>query len=183
MKSKSFAFAILRIISVWILVQYVIINLITTTVGIYNFINDPYVHNTQIDFPIYSFIMPLFLLIIWSIISWFLWFKAEALSNKLVTTEADENNIESFDSSKIISVSLTILGFYFVVDSIPDLIRNLVYAYNYNPVVSDLEKNKNLIALINPLLTLFIGLFCIMKTENLKSFISKLQKLGIQKTS
>lgn len=183
MKSKSFAFAILRIISVWILVQNVIINLITTIVGIYNYINDPYVQNSQIDFPAYSFIMPLFLLIIWSIISWFLWFKAEALSNKLVTTEINENNIESFDSSKIISVSLTILGFYFVFDSIPDLIRNLVYAYNYNPVVSDLEKNKNLIALINPSITLFIGLFCIMKTENLKSVISKLQKLGIQKTS
>ena|SRR5690554_781173 len=183
MKSKSFAFAILRIISIWILVQYVIINLITTSVGIYNFISAPYIQNSQIGFPAYSFIMPLFLLIIWSIISWFLWFKAEALSNKLVTTETNENNIESFNSEKIIGVSLTILGFYFVVVSIPDLIRNLVYAYNYNPVVSDLEKNKNLIALINPLLTLFIGLFCILKTENLKILINKLQKLGIQKTS
>lgn len=183
MKSKSFAFAILRIISIWVLVQYVIINLINSTVGIFNFYNDPYVQSSQINFSYLSFVVPLFLLIFWAIISWFLWFKADVLSNKIVMTEVNENSIETFNSEKIISVSLTILGFYFVFNSIPDLIRNLVYAYNYNPVVSEIEKNRNLIAIINPILTLFIGLFCIMKTENLKALINKVQKMGIHKTN
>ncbi len=182
MKSKSFAFTILRIISVWILVKYVMINLISTVIVIYNLFNDPYDQNPQFDLFNYALIMPLFLLIIWSIVGWFLWFRAETLSNRFITTETKENSIETFDSEKIISVSLTILGFYFVFDSIPDLVRNLVYAYNYNPLVNDIEKNKNLIEIIRPIISLFIGLLCIMKTDNLKSVIARLQKLGVQKS-
>ena len=180
MKTKSFAYTLLRILSLWILVKFIIINFLSFIVGIYSIYFET---KNQIDFQSYTVIMPLFLFIFWSVVSWILWFKADGLSNRLVISKKTENNIESFNTEKILNVSITILGFYFVFNSIPDLIRSSVYAYSYNSIVSDIEKNKNLIAIINPVLTLFIGLFCIMKTDNIKRLIKKLQNIGTKNAS
>ena len=68
------------------------------------------------------------------------------------------------------------LGFYFVFQSIPDLVGNLMHTYNYYSVVKELEKTRNIISVIKPLLTLMIGLLCIVQTENIKHLINKLQK-------
>ncbi len=175
MKTKSFAFAILRILTLWILVNYIVLNLLSTIIALLEYNKEP---NFQNDFFSYQFIMPLFLLIFWSIVSWFLWFKADRLSNKLIISETVENSIESFDAEKFLSVALIVLGFYFILHSIPILIGNLLNAFNYNPVVSDLERNKNLISIANPIITLFIGLFCVIQTKTTKRLFNKLQKLG-----
>ena len=175
MKTKSFAFAILRILSLWILVNYIVLNLLSTIVAFLDYYKEQNFHS---EFFSYQIIMPLFLLIFWSIVSWFLWFKADGLSNKLIVSEMVENNIESFDSEKFLSTALIVLGFYFILHSIPILIGNLLNAFNYNSVVSDLERNKNLISIANPIITLFIGLFCVMKTKTIKHLFNKLQKLG-----
>jgi len=175
MKTKSFAFAALRILSIWILTKYVLLNLFATVSGVFEYFQNS---NAQLNFPYYAFILPFFLLVFWSIISWFLWFKAESLSNKLILSEIPGNNIESFDSEKIINAAITILGFYFVFQSIPDLISNLILTYNYYSVVSELDKIKNLISVAKPMLTLIIGLLCIMQTENIKRLFYKLKKLG-----
>lgn len=174
MKTKSFAFTILRILSIWIFAKYIIVNFLTMIFGLFDY----YQNSNEFNFPNYTFILPLFLLVFWSIISWFLWFKAESLSNKLILSEISENNIEKYDSEKILNVALTILGFYFVFQSIPDLISNLIYTYNYYSVVKELEKTKSMISIVKPIITLIIGLLCIMQTENIKRFINKLQKLG-----
>jgi hypothetical protein len=135
--------------------------------------------NAQFNFSKYAFILQLILFVFWSIISWFLWFKAESLSNKLILSEITDNNIEKYASDKILNTALTILGFYFVFQSIPDLIGNIVY--NYYSAANELEKTKNIISIIKPLITLIIGLSCIMQTENIKRLFSKLQKLGTSK--
>ena len=51
-----------------------------------------------------------------------------------------------------------------------------MYTYNYYSVVKELEKTRNIISVIKPLLTLMIGLLCIVQTENIKHLINKLQK-------
>lgn len=175
MKTKSFAFAILRLLSIWIFVKYVVINLFSTATFIFSAISG---NNYGDGFLSYSFLLPLLLLIIWATVSWFLWFKADGISNKLIISSLDENNIESFDAEKIVNVALTILGFYFILQSIPEIIGNLVHAFYYNPLVSKLEKTNNIVAVINPLVTLFIGLICIMKTNNLKLLFYKLRSIG-----
>lgn len=169
MKSKSFAFAALRIISVWVLVEYVIVNIFTT---ILNFIQySPYERQSFILN--YYQTYPLFLAILCSIISWFLWFKADAFSNILITTETNENNIESFSSEKILSVALIILGFYFIFDSAPDLAQNIVSAVSYNSLTTELDKKRDLINIIQPALTLLIGMFCVLKADRIKSLVKK----------
>ena len=180
MKTKSFAFATLRILSIWILAKYILLNLFTMVSGIFQYFQNP---NDQFNSPNYTFLLPLFLFVFWSIISWFLWFKAEKLSNKLILSEVSENNIEKYDSEKILNVALTILGFYFVFQSIPDLISNLIYTYNYYSLIQELDKIKNIISIVKPLITLIIGLLCIMQTENIKRLINKLQKIGLEKRS
>jgi len=127
--------------------------------------------------------MPLFLLIIWSITSWFLWFKADGLSNKFVISDVKDDNLEAINQEKILSVAFTILGLYFVLDSLSELIGNLVYAYNYSALETQIGKYKYLPSIIKPIFTLFIGLFCIMKIETIKYLVKKLQNLGIQKAS
>ena len=172
MKSKSFAFAALRIISVWIFVEYIIVKFFTTLVRFYDY---NYYNERSLSFSILShrFAEPVLLLIICSIISWFLWFKADALSNLLITTETNENNIESFSSEKIISVALIILGFYFIFDSAPDLVKNIVSAVSFNSLTTDWEKSYHMINIIQPALTLLIGIFCILKADRIKSLVKK----------
>lgn len=86
MKS-NFTFTTLRVIPIWIFNNYVVINLISTTVSIYNNYSET---SIAIDFLIYPYFMPLFMLTI----SWFLWFKANVLCNKLITTVVNESKIE-----------------------------------------------------------------------------------------
>ena len=172
MKSKSFAFAALRIISVWVFVEYVIVN-ISNILQSFLFYNLYSKKDLPRFFLSYPFGRPLLLIIICSIISWFLWFKANALSNILITTETNENNIESFSSEKILSVALIILGFYFIVDSAPDLVQNIVSAVSYNSLTTDFEKNRNVINIIQPALTLLIGMFCVLKADRIKSLVKK----------
>jgi hypothetical protein len=170
MKSKSFAFAALRIISIWVLVEYVIVNIFTTLLNYFQF--SAY-QDRSLNFLSYIIAKPLFLAIICSIISWLLWFKADAFSNILITTETNENNIESFSSEKILSVALIILGFYFIFDSAPELVQNIVSAVSYNSLTTDFEKKRNLINIIQPALTLLIGMFCILKADRIKSLVKK----------
>jgi len=113
------------------------------------------------------------LIIICSIISWFLWFKADALSNLLITTETNENNIESFSSEKILSVALIILGFYFIFDSAPDLIQNIVTVMTDSLHRSDWDRKRDLINIIQPALTMLIGMFCVLKADSIKSVVKK----------
>lgn len=175
MKTKSFAFVVLRILALWILIHYVIVNVLLTVVGILEYYDKP---NYQLDLLSYSTMMPLFLFVFWSIVCWFLWFRAEGLSKKLVISEIDENNLEAIDSEKMISVGLVVLGFYFIFNSIPDLISTLLYAYNYDPVITEQVKNRNLISIAKPIITLLIGLLCVIQTNTVKGFVNKLQKLG-----
>jgi hypothetical protein len=170
MKSKSFAFAALRIISIWILVEYVIVNIFTNL--LYVFQLSAY-EGHSFSFLGYAIIKPLSLAIICSIISWFLWFKADVLSNILITTETNENNIESFSSEKFLSVALIILGFYFIFDSAPDLVQNIVSAVSFNSLTTDFNKKTYLINIIQPALTLLIGIFCILKADRLKSLVKR----------
>jgi len=170
MKSKSFAFAALRIISIWILVEYVIVNIFTF---ILNFIQYFAYPGQSFNILTFYYAKPLYLAILCSIISWFLWFKADAFSNILITTETNENNIESFSSEKILSVALIILGFYFIFDSAPDLVKTIVSAVSYNSLTTDFEKNRNIINIIQPALTLLIGMFCILKADRIKSLVKK----------
>jgi ABC-type multidrug transport system fused ATPase/permease subunit len=170
MKSKSFAFAALRIISVWVFVEYVIVNFFTTLL---RFIEHNSYKNFSFSFLRYPFFNPVLLIIICSIISWFLWFKADALSNLLITTETNENNIESFSSEKILSVALIILGFYFIFDSAPELVQNVVSAVSHNSLTTDYEKGRKLINIIQPALTMSIGMFCVLKAARIKSVVKK----------
>jgi hypothetical protein len=170
MKSKSFTFAALRIISIWILVEYVIVNIFTGTLNFFQYFSYP---RDSFNMLAFYYAKPFYLAIFCSVISWFLWFKADVLSNILITTETNENNIESFSPEKFLSVALIILGFYFIFDSAPDLVQNIVSAVSFNSLTTDLNKKTYLINIIRPALTLLIGIFCILKADRLKSLVKR----------
>ena len=170
MKSKSFAFVGLRVVAIWVFVEYVIVNLFTLLLKIFQYTSYPGYH---FDILSYSITKPLLAAIFCSIIGWFLWFKADVLSNILVTTETNENNIESFSSEKILSVALIILGFYFIFDSAPVLINKIVAVITYSQYTTDMERKRDWINIIQPALTLLIGMFCILKADRIKSLVKK----------
>ena len=170
MKSKSFAFVGLRVISIWVFVEYVIVNLLTLLLRIFQYSTYP---GSHFDILSYSITRPLLTAIFCSIIGWFLWIKADALSNILVTTETNENNIESFSLEKILSVALIILGFYFIFDSAPDLVKKIVIVITDSSHTTDLGRKRDLINIIRPALTLLIGMFCILKADKIKSIVKK----------
>ena len=165
-----FAFVGLRVVAIWVFVEYVIVNLFTLLLKIFQYTSYPGYH---FDILSYSITKPLLAAIFCSIIGWFLWFKADVLSNILVTTETNENNIESFSSEKILSVALIILGFYFIFDSAPDLVGGIVFAVSYNSLTNDWGKSDNMVSIIQAALTLLIGMFCILKADRIKSLVKK----------
>ncbi len=176
MKNKVFAFTLIRAVALWLFVQFVLIHLFNL---IPVFIRDLQLP-ADIRTPLFSYIYALVNAGIYLLISILLWIWADGLSNKLIITNAGEGKIEKVDMDKVYPAAITIMGFYFILSSIPPILNNLLMGY-FSGAMGEKFTTENTIILVRLLVTLFIGLICVMKTGWLIGLVNKLRKLGVEK--
>ncbi len=176
MKNKNFAFTLIRAVALWLFLDIALGHILNLVIISINEIKSL----SEFSTPVFNYFYSIVMAGIYLLISALLWSGAEGLSDRFIMTKEKENKIEKVELEKIYPVAITVLGFYFIFSSIPEIVNKLLLSLFSYPL-SDDYMSRDQILLIRHFATLFIGLICVMKTGWLIGLFNKLRKLGVEK--
>ena len=180
MNIRGFSYSLLKILSIWVLVNLFIPNLISIILLLIQSYRDS--ANYSSDTTIFWIIE----LVLYLIISVILWFGSDKFSKAIIKgySEQDESEITKLilQQNKILEVGLILIGLYVVVTQIPYLINNIVAMIEYSSYGSNSISTRSIGGIVQALISIIIAVYFIIGREKIVTVILKIRTVGIHKT-
>lgn len=179
MDIRSFCYSVLKIISIWFLVN-TFLPLIISFIAI---IFDSSSSYEQYDSTmIKTYLVYLFLYLIVFVI---LWFGAERISNmianKYSANPEKDSTVMTFPKYNILEVGMILLGLYFIIIQIPVVISNVLILFDYAPGGGNRFTGRTSSGLIQSLISIVISIYLIIGRDKIINSIIKIRTVGINK--
>jgi len=180
MNIKSISYSLLKILAIWIVVNSFIPSLISICLVLI----EPYKNSANYDTTTY--ILWSLQIVAYLIISLFLWFGANKISDSINKNYSENREVESerleFQKNKVIEIGLIIIGFYVLIIQIPNLLNHLITLIDYSSYGGNAVSTRSIGGLIQSLTSIGIALYFITGRDKIVNIISKLRTVGVQKT-
>lgn len=179
MNIRSFCYSVIKIISIWFLVNTFLPLIISFIAIIFNS-GSSYEQYDSTMIKMYSVYL-VFYLIVFII----LWYGAERISNIIANKYSENtepgNTVVAFPKYNILEVGMILLGLYFIIIQTPVVISNMLMLFNYAPGGGNRPTSRSISGIFQPLISIVISIYLIIGRDKIINSISKIRTLGIYK--
>jgi len=169
MKLKLVSVFILRVFSLFLFVVYVIGNLLNLLHFIFSSGGEILLENSVFTS---GLIMNIITLFVYFVISVLFWVRAKQISELVLPAEdLNEEQVKIEDLKILLQYGIGLLGLYFFLSGIPELLSKIVLVVRLQSVQNELKKNHELIGLIAPAAKILIGFALIYRPFKISNII------------
>lgn len=169
MKLKLVSVFILRVFSLFLFVVYVIGNLLNLLHFIFSSGEGILLENSVLTS---GLIMNIITFFVYFFMSGLLWVRAKQISELILPAEdLNDEQVKIEDLKILLQYGIGLLGLYFLLSGIPELLSKIVLAIRLQLVLDELKKNHELIGLIAPAAKILIGLALIYRPFKISNII------------